>query len=245
MKPGSGSTLLATWLSHPPLLAVCTRPWGERRAPPPGAHLGPPTPTPLTPLRAPCCRLLFGWSGEGAGLLPGTRAFLLRFARGLPVLAWLAPAPEVFGSQPLLSTTGDDPRHYSAADMGDLLREAGAVVAGAVWEAATAAMQPAHAPPAVRTTCMYSLGVPTAVHATLASSAKGAGAGARLRVRMGDGDGTVAAASLMVCDAWASATPLVCVRRYHGVRHAQLLQTAQGQRDVVAAVLELGGAAAS
>ncbi|PRW50953.1 group XV phospholipase [Chlorella sorokiniana] len=210
-------------------------------------------------LWAPLAIVAGGQDPESQGLNPLVPALqqdsLRSLLRSTPVLPYLAPAPAVFGDQPLVqdATSG---QQYSAAQMAGWLRDSSAQQAADVWEASEAWMERGGAPP-VESWCLFGTGVNTVTSIEVLPPGK---AEQRYRLRYGDGDGTVPLPSLQVCDGWhagaagtagtadsssstsSSRQPATHVRRYPGLGHGDIIHSAAAFADVLDALMKLGGA---
>lgn len=134
-----------------------------------------------------------------------------------------------------LATNAALGKRYAAADMGELLADAGAQQAAHVWESVKGlTMAGGDWPPGVPVVCFQGYDVPTPV-AFAAQDSKFS----VINVAYGQGDGTVVAAALEVCAGWAEKQAQnVAVWRYRGVEHAGILSDDAAFLDVVRAIVE-------
>ncbi|GAB4818588.1 hypothetical protein N2152v2_005634 [Parachlorella kessleri] len=138
----------------------------------------------------------------------------------------------------ILVTNDATGKEYTAEAVGELLMDAGATQAAFIWGAnkPTADDQ---SNPGVPLYCLYGTGLDTISSATYATADF---SDVRARVSFTEGDGTAPLASLQVCDSWRQQRQrddLVHVRRYPGVRHADLLRNQEAFADVLGFVIDL------
>uniref|UniRef100_A0A7S3QQ20 Uncharacterized protein n=1 Tax=Dunaliella tertiolecta TaxID=3047 RepID=A0A7S3QQ20_DUNTE len=161
---------------------------------------------------------------------------LLTLMRGLPVMPWLTPHPDIYDKGQVFIKNTATKRSYSAAKMDKAFSDAGAYQAAAAWQQVLT--YPNHLPPNVTTYCLYSKGLKTIK--SLKYSRKDFMDTPVLSYA--DGDSTVPLAGLKsACDNWVQAQELpVYSRVWENVGHAGILMAKGGVQYVVDAVKALG-----
>ncbi|KAG2431309.1 hypothetical protein HYH02_013440 [Chlamydomonas schloesseri] len=131
-------------------------------------------------------------------------------------------------------------RNYTAAQLGQALKDAGGEEAAAFWEAALPDMSPPS--PNITVYCFYSYGLTAPVRLTYSTADFVSDSSPS--VLYGNGDVTAPYESLAACRRWAAAQPPdtapVHAMSYYGIVHAQLTMVPAALDDIVAAVAVAG-----
>jgi len=160
-------------------------------------------------------------SGDNQGL-PVSALKIREEQRSYETNFWLAPVPERFGQQVLVTTPS---RNYTAQDYDHFFDDIGYSAGKKLMKRVLPLTSSATAP-GVDVVCMYSLGVDTPVHFKYAKDGYQVQFNEDPTVTNGDGDGTVNDLSLRICDEWAkpgAQTRSAKVMRFSKVTHAGML----------------------